>query len=459
MSSTSKSKPLTQENLLNKYLETKDTLGENIEPELEIRFGTRNISKITKNNFDSTIQFLLAKNFYFEPNERYYLNIKADDIRVEVDNLINIQSYCKTNQLPTEYPQPGYSFTEKSIYNIDGSIMARVNLDDFNFRITYSTEKKISPDSEEIQTLIKEWPQKKLFNRLINRYTLLHEDYPVKVDFSIVRESSNSLKISESNLFKSIPKYEIEIEIINDKVKDYDLEQLNRLVKNVSKYVLCGLQNSNFPVSYGQLKSVSEKYLLMIGVRHKDITPSDFIGPSSITLQISNITESNPNSNIVNIRKNYTVTDKADGERKLLYIDDGGKIYLINTQVDIQFTGAQTKNPDLFETLIDGEHIKHNKLGSFINLYAAFDIYFLKNKDLRSLEFIGQSKADLPSNFRFDLLNSTIKLLQPVLVNSDKSSPINIQIKEFYDITPTQSLFDACNLINSNNLVIQEPIL
>jgi hypothetical protein len=56
---------------------------------------------------------------------------------------------------------------------------------------------------------------------------------------------------------------------------------------------------------------------------------------------------------------------------------------------------------------------------------------------------------DLPSNFRFDLLNSTIKLLQPVLVNSDKLSPINIQIKEFYDITPTQSLFDACNLINS----------
>ena len=256
MSSTSKSKPLTQENLLNKYLETKDTLGENIEPELEIRFGTRNISKITKNNFDSTIQFLLAKKFYFEPNDKYYLSIKADDIRVEIDNLINIQSYCKTNQLPVEYPQPGYSFTEKNIYNIDGSMAARVNLDDFNFRITYSTEKNISPDSEVIQSLIKEWPQKKLFNRLINRYTLLHEDYPVKVDFSIVRESSNSLKISESNLFKSIPKYEIEIEIINDKVKDYDLEQLNRLVKNVSKYVLCGLQNSNFPVSYGQLKSI-----------------------------------------------------------------------------------------------------------------------------------------------------------------------------------------------------------
>ena len=103
---------------------------------------------------------------------------------------------------------------------------------------------------------------------------------------------------------------------------------------------------------------------------------SDFIGPSSVTLQISNITEINVNSNIINIRNNYTVTDKADGERKMLYINENGKIYLINTQCNIEFTGAETQNDDLFNTLLDGEHIKHNKLGTFINLYAAFDIYF-----------------------------------------------------------------------------------
>ena len=124
-------------------------------------------------------------------------------------------------------------------------------------------------------------------------------------------------------------------------------------------------------------------------------TPKDFIGPSSTTLQISNIAPINKDSNIVNIRTNYTVTDKADGDRKMLYIAKTGKIYLITTQLNIEFTGAETKNKKLFNTLLDGEHIKHNKKGQFINLYAAFDIYFLDNKDIRELEFTPSSGEEI----------------------------------------------------------------
>ena len=79
-------------------------------------------------------------------------------------------------------------------------------------------------------------------------------------------------------------------------------------------------------------------------------------------------------------------------------------------------------------------------------------IYTFKNKDVRSLEFIGSSKSDLPSNYRWNLLEGVIKLLNPVLVNSDKLSPIRIEMKRFYDISPSQSLFAACNLINQQIL-------
>ena len=51
--------------------------------------------------------------------------------------------------------------------------------------------------------------------------------------------------------------------------------------------------------------------------------------------------------------------------------------------MNIQFTGAETKNKDLYESILDGEHILYNKKGQFINLYAAFDIYFINNKFLR----------------------------------------------------------------------------
>jgi hypothetical protein len=103
----------------------------------------------------------------------------------------------------------------------------------------------------------------------------------------------------------------------------------------------------------------------------------DFIGPSSTTLQMVNIlpeTEINDtNNSIPNIRKNYTVTDKADGTRKLLYISPEGKLYFISTTMNIQFIGCYSEKKELFNTIIDGEHILHNKkmaLSSFkLNTY------------------------------------------------------------------------------------------
>ena len=61
----------------------------------------------------------------------------------------------------------------------------------------------------------------------------------------------------------------------------------------------------------------------------------NFIGPSQVTLQLHNIT-TGPNKGEININTNYTVTEKADGIRKLLYIDDTGKIYLINSNMKFQ---------------------------------------------------------------------------------------------------------------------------
>ena len=304
----------------------------------------------------------------------------------------------------------------------------------------------MNSDSPEVQNIIKDWSEIKKFNRLINRYTLTNDDFPLKIDLSIVRESSNTSNIRDSNIFNSLPKYEIEFEFLNNQTS---LSSINNLVKKVGKYILSGLQDTNYPIPYTQISLVSQSYLKLINSQKSGISPNEFIGPSSITLQISNIAPSN-DSNFTSIRKDYTVTDKADGDRKLLYVDEIGKIYLINTQMNIQFTGAETKNKDLFNTLFDGEHIKHNKLGSFINLYAAFDIYFINGKDVRSLSFTGSSES--ADNYRWNILDTSIKKLQAVLVNTTKLSPIRVDIKKFYDVNEKQSVFMACNLINKQIL-------
>ena len=435
-----KEKEITTELLLKTFLDTKDQLGVDTNAELEIRFGNKNTEKITKNRFDSTIQYLLSKNFSFENSGVTYLNISVDNIRMNINNAINIQKFCNTNQLPDDS-----AYVKKIQYLINDK-PAIVNYDDFNFRISYSKETNLDVKDELINALKSNWMISKKNFRLINRYTLIHPDYPVKIDLSIVRDAYNT-NVRDSNIFKSTQKYEIEIEI-NNTIQQ--LEQLNSVIFKVSKYILCGLQNTNFPVSYNELKDIGKKYLELIGVVGNEITPTNFIGPSSVTLQISNITEHNTNSNAINIRQNYCVTDKADGERKLLYINKTGKIYLINTQCAIEFSGAVTNSEERFNTLLDGEHIKHNKNGSFSNIYAAFDIYFLSGIDIRGLEFKGKKTKSKELKYRWELLDNTLKSLNTTMINSEQPSPLRIQIKTFYDITEETSIFKACETIQKN---------
>ena len=112
-------------------------------------------------------------------------------------------------------------------------------------------------------------------------------------------------------------------------------------LRKVIKFILSGLQNTNYPISYTEQKAIQIEYLKCLHSNNKEynfeknLYPSDFIGPSSYTLQLCNITEIDSNSNVPNIRQNFVVTEKADGERHLLFISSKGKIYLINTNMNV----------------------------------------------------------------------------------------------------------------------------
>ena len=142
---------------------------------------------------------------------------------------------------------------------------------------------------------------------------------------------------------------------------------------------------------------------------HKDayqsrrIYPKDFIGPSSYTLQIENIVKNNENTNIPNIRYDYTVTDKADGARCLLYIANDGKIYLIDTNMHIIFTGVETHNKEQFNSLLDGEYITKNKVGNNIHLFMAFDVYYVNEQSTREFMFYPKDE-DAENKYRLKIL-------------------------------------------------------
>ena len=409
------------DNIINKYLENVTNIAMGGTSELEIRFGTRGINPISKIDFDNVIQKLKSCGFYMLNATDYSLKIQSEyidkqsgktydsNIRVEINGIHNIQKYCNTNSLTIHDINPHFTQKQKAI--VDNNKIHPVNIDEYNMRVSYQTERNIKSYSPTAENIKASWEDNKKTFRYINRISFIHNDFPIRVDMSIVKSNKERKYIYKGRTqYKAIPeytfesanildnpeKYEIELEILNNKVgagTDYNNTQsLMKGLKRVIKYVLSGLQNTNYPISYSEMKKIGIDYLKLVhGKEYNDkmkMIPRFFMGPSSATLQTVNITPVNDDSKIPNIRTDYTVTEKADGLRKLMYIDGDGNIYLIDTNMNIQFTGAITKDVDLNHSILDGEHILHNKKGEFINLYAAFDVYIINKKDVRSNAFI-----------------------------------------------------------------------
>lgn len=458
--------------------------------ELEVRFGTRNVKPVTKIDYDNVIRKLRSLGFTTNDESGAYLlriqnefldsstgKFKTSNIRAEINGFHGIQEYCKHNDLKKMISKnnPGYTirFQKKSAFQTsDDKSKERmpniVNNDEFNFRISHQLEENYSSTSGVIRNTLENWINSKKTFRYLNRVTFTHADIPINIDVSIVKSSKYMNRrpqltstTEESGVFTNPEVYEIELEIDNSRIgpgtQFQTAESLLVSIRKAIKYVLMGLQGTNYPISYVDQKQVLASYMKLIHGKdynaEKRIYPSDFIGPSSYTLQVKNIIPVNDDAKISNIRKDFVVTEKADGERHLLYIDEKGKIYLINTNMSVVFTGTETQNKDVINTLLDGEIIHHDKYGKFINLYAAFDIYYLGGEDVRSFGFIQKKPEDKNSAnmFRLSRLKKVVKEcnIQSVIKASSlqQNTPLRIECKKFYPSGNNENIFSACGSI------------
>ena len=407
--------------------------------ELETRFNTKGV-KTTKIQFENVIQLLKSKGFNILDgengmnilkiqNEFMDPNIVGKDrisrIRVEIEGISSVQDYCRTNDLNNVIDKNAFAvkFQNKSyIKNDKSQSVFPIDVKDYNLRVSYQKEVELSEYSGLIKSLKSEWNETKKIFRYMNRTTFVHPDFPFKIDMSIVKSSTFDTrkrpiavyKIEESGVFNNPENFEIEIELDNDSMKKIlqdsypantkeNSEKIKSMLLKLIKFVLSGLQNTPYPQPYPLIDSAKYEYLELIYGKTEKRWPKskDFCGPSSLTLQMVNIQPLTEDTAAPNIRQMYSVTDKADGDRKLLFINKEGLIYLINTNMDFQFTGTKTTNSKLKSTLLDGEHILYNKTNNFINLYAAFDVYVVAGRSIRDNGFIPSKSSDVANNFNF----------------------------------------------------------
>ena len=446
---------------------------DNTTNELEIRFGTRGRNKITRIDYDNVIKKLKSLGFNATNSSgNSYLKIqteftdpktgrtKMSNLRTTVTGLTAIQKYCKENKLTNisdiekDYMLKMYAVTGAS----DGSRpIYPINKDNYNMRISYQAETELIDSSNMVMSMLDSWDDTKKTFRYINRLTFRKTGIPLKIELSIVKNSNTDSRrryipeynIQDSGVFDNPPNYEIEIELVNDLVGTNSAYNTTSAIESTIKYgiksVLSGLQESNYPIDYDEQDNIKLEYAkLFKGQSYSGrVYNRDFIGPSSYTLQMQNIQPINDDSITPNIRNNYTVTDKADGTRKLLYIAQNGKLYLINTNMSVQYTGCRLKTANEYAgTLIDGEHILHDKGGNFINLYAAFDIYYIKGESVREKSFVPTEADVIETNYRLPLL---IRLMSSLdLKGHGDVIPLKLEHKRFYMAGETSSIFDGC---------------
>lgn len=459
-----------------------------------------------------------ALNIHFDPNSKY------SNIRVTVLGEGSIKNYCSTNSIKDiGY---NLKFTQKENYFF-GTKMGRVDVNDYHVRFNLKVEKDLDAENKLVKELKENWNDIPKYFRRKKVHSFVTQNGLFNFDLSIVKKSntitekmtvsevmkqrkqhlvikpkevkesfydwwietkqspSNKVdvarqplfykKIENSNVLTNPENFEIEIEL--NKVdtelsattesksnnKKNDIEKV--FIKYVEKVgaVLQAVQGSNYIVGENQKHIIIREYQSLI----KNNSYNLFNGPVPSILNMEHIKQYTNreyvNGTVDTIRKDYLVTDKANGERCLLYIAKDRKAYLISRNSKgaqaIKYTGISLVNYG--ETLLDGEYITLDISGNVVSNYMYFDVYYLRGKDVRGLPLgYHEKQANTRQNLMLQLDNAVKD--KGTIIKNDEYNQFTLYRKKYLrgDISNIKNLkmdesshdtkiFEECNKLLS----------
>lgn len=305
------------------------TSNSNNSTEFEIRFGKFNYDKTSnKYYFDSNANV----NFFYRLKNAF----KKQNFKYEIINTIEMIYENQGN----------FKGSIKKIFNKDTNFTTymlkntfkKYDVYDYDLRLSLASEKKINKTYLEKMQI-----DSNNFNLTREKSRCSFEISVGKLDLTIVKENNNQ-------------KYEIELEIKKS-------ANLNEILQFIT--VILQISQQNFFIT-----SKNEKKLILN--EYKSLVNSYFfIGGQPETLHKNQIVDL--------YKEEYSVTDKADGDRAFMFIDKNGMVYLIDNNMDI-FNKTNIKSSNYKSCLIDGEKIliDNNKF-----LFMAFDLLVLNGQDIR----------------------------------------------------------------------------
>ena len=345
------------------YINTDDSSSNN-EFIIHIQNDNGSWSETEFNNFINSLRYSNAETIKDE-----YLEISNTDGNIlTINKLKNILLYCNTNN----YKLTEYKWSKKTL------VINEIIKDLFDINMDMCIYKEDDNDEPE------KWDDNLKRFRIIKEFEYDIED-GIKANARVIKDSIVS--------YQSIKKSKINNTSQTFYEFDIKIKKTAKILESIIK-VIQALFLSKVVLTKKQQLEILEEYrdLVEIKTRRESDKTVYLLTPKPVTLKKINL--ANPdNYGVVSILRGYTVTEKADGERLLLYINNKGNVYTIDSSKRVEGTGIIAKK-EAYNSLLDGEYIHCNKRidGVKKNLYASFDIYYMNGEKLTSLPLIDEKK-------------------------------------------------------------------
>jgi SAM-dependent methyltransferase len=359
----------------------------------------------TEDNYYNFVNIMTSEG-YIKEEEPQTLHVYSNEYLLTIKSAKRILHYCNNN---------AYKYNEEYIswYKYSEVIKSNDSLFNSNLIFLKIKKSKIETDKEPVINWDKIQKYFKINKCITYTDSKTNVKYIVNIskspdrDYYEAKEEDYHIALNKSKIINKTQQYEFYIDITNTD-KDNIIPSIIKMEQalHLNSFIISRSQQLAVIMDYGKLVKND------IFTRRFNNKKPPLLTPKPFTLERNNLLNPSDYDNgygITTILSEYTVTEKADGERLLMYIDGVGGVYLINNTHQVIDTGLKSPS-ELYDSLIDGEYITCNKRqdNASVGLYASFDMYYHNNKKLTHLPLIADSDS---GQSRYNYLLKTEKLL------------------------------------------------
>lgn len=313
-----------------------------------------------------------------------------------------------------------FSFrSSDKLFSIDLTIVKSSNKKQIEEKNTFTKKKNVN---EKLRRFVVKPSNVKDFETW---YEELDENAEVEIRGKKYVELTPSFTIQSSNVLKNPLEYEIEIEYLGNKSRSIKrkAEKIMEQFQSHMEFVLKAIQNNYYLTSTIQESVFRKQYKKLMGAYR-------FAAPQPTALELKHATRRDyaDYEQLVSIRRNYCVTDKADGERNLMMVLEDGTCMMINRKNEIKNLGC--KLPELPNTVFDGEYLLKDKNNKSMIMFAVFDLYIINGVDIRNHVFNRSDDQKELNNVKKSRYEYLTEVFDDIEI--EKTGPLVFTLKKFY---------------------------